>query len=422
MILKGEVFREMGKFDKSNELFERAGKVIPGAVPGHQSPMMLVPGSSPCFIDRADGARFWDVDGNEYIDYMCAYGPMIIGYNHPKVEEAARAQLAKADTCNLPSERYVELAEKLTGIIPIADWAIFGKNGSDVTTYACRVARAHTDRSKVIMVDGAYHGIGAWCTSFDTGIHPEDQANMLKFPYNDTEALKQLVEENKDDLAGIILTPFYHEALHDSEMPGDGFLEAARKACDDTGAVFIIDDVRAGFRMHMGGSVERFGIEPDLICFSKALANGHPISACVGREEIMNAASGVFFTGSFFTSSVPMAAALATLDEMEATDAIGIMYERGEALKEGLYDQADAHGQQILHSGPEPIPFMTFKDEDGNDDWEKAKLFCKECYDKGVFFHPFHNWFISSAHTEDDIKQTLDITDGAFQRVQKEMG
>jgi glutamate-1-semialdehyde 2,1-aminomutase len=412
----------MGKYDKSNELFGRSANVIPGGIPGHQSPTLLVFGSSPCFIDRAEGSRFWDVDGNEYIDYMCAYGPMVLGYNHPKVEQAARAQLDKVDTCNLPSERYVELAEKLVDIIPIADWAIFGKNGSDVTTYACRVARAQTGRNKVIMVEGCYHGIGAWCTSFTTGITPEEQVNMLKFEYNDLDGFKKLIEENKDEIAGVILTPFRHEAFHDSEMPNEGFLEAVRKACDDIGAVFIIDDVRAGFRMHMGGSLESFGIKPDLICFSKALGNGHPISACVGKDSVKDAASQVFFTGSFFTSAVPMAAALATMDEMQATDAIGVMYERGEMLKDGLYDQADTYGQQINYTGPEPIPFMTFKDADGGDDWDKAKLFCQECYDRGVFFHPFHNWFISSAHTEEDIKKTLDATDAAFKRVKEEIG
>jgi len=412
----------MEKYEKSYQLFDRATRVIPGAIPGHQSPTLLVFGSAPCFIDRAEGSRFWDVDGNEYIDYMCAYGPMVLGYNHPKVEQAARTQLDRVDTCNLPSERYVELAERLVGVVPIADWAIFGKNGSDVTTYACRVARAHTGRSKVLMVDGCYHGIGAWCSSFTTGIMPEEQENMLKFDYNDTEGLLRLIGENKDDFAGVILTPFRHEAFHDSEMPKEGFFEAVRKACDDAGAVFIVDDVRAGFRMHIGGSLERFGVKPDLICFSKALGNGHPISACVGKDEVKDAASQVFFTGSFFTSAVPMAAALATLDEIEAADAIGVMYERGEMLKDGMYDQADTHGQRINYSGPEPIPFMKFKDEDGGDDWEKSKLFCEVCYDNGVFFHPFHNWFISSAHSEADIKKTLDVTDAAFKRVKEEMG
>ena len=409
----------MGNYDKSNELFSRAMKVIPSGIPGHQSPTLLVFGSSPCFVDRAQGSRFWDVDGNEYIDYMCAYGPMVLGYNHPKVEQAVRAQLEKVDTCNLPSERYVELAEKLVDIVPIADWAIFGKNGSDTTTYACRVARAKTGRSKVIMVEGCYHGIGAWCTSMTTGLAPDDQSSMLTFDYNDTDAFMRLIEENKEDVAGVILTPFRHEAFHDSEMAKEGFFEAVRKACDDIGAVFIIDDVRAGFRMHMGGSVEKFGIKPDLICFSKALGNGHPIAACVGSDAMKDAASSVFFTGSFFTSSVPMAAALATLDEMEKTDAIGVMYERGEALKEGLYDQADVHGQRINYTGPEPIPFMTFDSDDG---WDRAKVFCQECYDNGVFFHPFHNWFISAAHTEEDIRKTLDVTDGAFKRVKAEMG
>ncbi|MBI4830719.1 MAG: aminotransferase class III-fold pyridoxal phosphate-dependent enzyme [Candidatus Lindowbacteria bacterium] len=409
----------MAKFDKSYRLFDRASKVIPGGIPGHQSPMLLVFGASPCFIERAKGARFWDVDGNEYIDYMCAYGPMVLGYNHPKVEAAAQAQSKKTDTGNLPSERYVELAERLVGLVPIADWAIFGKNGSDVTTYACRVARSQTGRNKIIMVEGSYHGIGGWCTPVTAGVTPGEKDDMLTFNYNDVEGFKQLAAENKDDLAGVILTPFRHEAFHDSEMPAPGFLETVRKTCDETGGVFIVDDVRAGFRMHTGGSLERFGVKPDLICFSKALGNGHPIAACVGKEDLRSAASQVFFTGSFFTSGVPMAAALATLDEMEATGAIEIMYKNGEMLKDGMLDQADAYGQQVSYTGPETIPFMTFAGDDG---WEKAKVFCEECYQRGVFFHPFHNWFISSAHTEEDIRKTLDATDAAFKRVKEKMG
>lgn len=409
----------MRTFEKSYSLFERASKVVPGGIPGHQSPTLLVFGSSPCYVERAEGARFWDVDGNEYIDYMCAYGPMVLGYNHPKVEQAARAQGQMCDTGNLPTQRYVELAERLVGIVPIADWAIFGKNGSDVTTYACRVARAHTGRNKVIMVEGSYHGIGAWCTPFETGITPEERVNMLTFPYNDIEEFKRLVEENSQDIAGVIVTPFRHEAFHDSEMPAPGFLETIRKACDDTGAVFVVDDVRAGFRMHMGGSLECFGVKPDLICFSKALGNGHPISACVGKEDLKGSASQVFFTGSFFSAAAPMAAALATLDEMEAIGSIDLMYERGEMLKDGMLDQADEHGQEVNYSGPVTVPFMTFAGEDG---WEKSKLFCKECYDRGVFFHPFHNWFISAAHTEEDIKKTLDATNAAFKIVKEQVG
>jgi len=409
----------MRSYDKSNQLFDRALKVIPGGIPGHQSPMLLVFGSCPCFIERAEGARFWDVDGNEYIDYMCAYGPMVLGYNHPKVERAARAQLEKTDTGNLPTERYIELAEKMVKIVPIADWAIFGKNGSDVTTYATRLARAHTERNKIVTVAETYHGIGAWCTPIMNGVTPAEREDVLTFPYNDVAALKQLVEQHKDEIAGIIVTPFRHEAFHNSEMPAPGFLEAVRKTCDDIGAVFIVDDVRAGFRMHMGGSLEKFGVKPDLICFSKALGNGHPIAACVGKEDLRAAAGATFFTGSFFTSSVPMAAALATLDEMESTNAIDVMYERGEMLKDGLLDQADAYGQEVTYSGPETIPFMTFQGEDG---MEKSKLFCEECYKRGVFFHPFHNWFISSAHTEEDIKKTLEASDAAFQRVKKEIG
>ena len=138
----------MPGFEKSQALYQRARKVIPGGIPGHQTPALMMRGESPCFIEKAEGCRFWDVDGNEYIDYMCAYGPMILGYNHPKVEEAVQKQRRKGNCFNLPSPLLVELAEYLVELIPSADWAVFGKNGSDVTNYACQVARAHTGQEK----------------------------------------------------------------------------------------------------------------------------------------------------------------------------------------------------------------------------------------------------------------------------------
>lgn len=411
--------KEIRKFDKSNQLFERALKVIPGGVSPSQSPYLLVFGSCPCFITRAEGARFWDVDGNEYIDYMCSYGPMVLGYRHPKVEKAVRAQAEIVDICNLPTELSIELAERLTGLISIADWATFAKNGSDVTTYACRVARFHTGRSKIIMVEGAYHGIGAWCILIPAGVTPKERADTLTFSYNDTEGFLKLVEENKNDIAGVVISPFRHEATHDSEMPAPGFLETIRKTCDDIGALLILDDIRAGFRMHIGGSLECFGIKPDLACYSKAMANGYPISACVGKESLKAAASNVYLGGTFFSSAIPFAAALATLDEMEAIGAIELMDHLGEMLKDGMLDQADLYGQHVSYSGPNSLPYMTFPSNDG---YERGQVFHRECYQRGVFLHPNHNWFLSAAHTEDDIGMTLDATDAAFKRVKSEMG
>jgi glutamate-1-semialdehyde 2,1-aminomutase len=407
----------MPGFDKSQALYQRARKVIPGGIPGHQTPGLMRRGESPCFIEKAEGCRFWDVDGNTYIDYMCAYGPMILGYNHPKVEEAVQKQRLKGNCFNLPSPLLVELAEYLVALVPSADWTVFGKNGSDVTNYACQVARAHTGKKKIIMAEGAYHGIGAWCNPNTTGITEEDRVNVLTFPYNDPQALQNVVKANKDDVAGLILSPFRHDAFHDQEMPTESFLQGLRALCNPEGPVLIIDDVRAGFRLDLRGSAAYFNLHPQLNCFSKALGNGYPISACLGNKALMPSARKVYFTGSFFMSGVPMAAALATLREMAETKAVEHMFRMGEELKQGLIEQADSLKLEIHYTGPVTLPFMTFANDPA---FDKAKTFCARAAQEGVFFHPSHNWFLSAAHGEEEIKQTLRATQQAFEEVKEQ--
>ena len=298
------------QFTRSEALFERAKKVIPGGIYGHQTPLLLTPGSYPSFFARGKGAHIWDVDGNEYIDYMCSYGPIVVGHLNQRVEEAVRKQAAEGNCFNAPTARWVELAERLVSITPFADWAAFAKNGSDVCTWATEVARHATGRPKIAMAEGAYHGAHAWVTPVPNGVTPEDRANIVYFRYNDLASLKRVIDENRGKMAGLIISPFRHDAGHDSELPAEGFLSGVRKVCDDNGMVFILDDVRAGFRLHMGGSGEIFGVRPDLSTYCKAIANGYPLSACMGIDSLKKPAAEVFFTGSYFTSAVPMAASL----------------------------------------------------------------------------------------------------------------
>jgi glutamate-1-semialdehyde 2,1-aminomutase len=406
-------------FTKSQELFARSAGVIPSGIYGHQSPAMLVPGAYPYFYERGEGSHVWDVDGNEYIDYICSYGPIVLGHRHPKVEEAALAQWRKGNCFNGPTELWAELAEHLVEITPFADWAVFAKNGSDVCTWALQVAREHTGRPKIVMAKGAYHGTHAWCTPVPSGTTPSDRAEILTFTYNDLTDLRRVVEENDGRIAGIILSPFRHDAFHDQELPREGFHQGVRRLCDEKGIVYILDDVRAGFRLHMGGSGEYFGVRPDLSCYCKAIANGYPLSACLGREALRPAAERVFFTGSFFTSAVPMAAALACLKEMQASAAIEHMRSVGTMLCRGLEEQGRSHGLPVNVTGPPAIPFMTFKDDPK---FARNRVFGAACAARGVFVHPHHNWFLSAAHSEADIRRTLEVTDAAFAEVKKELG
>lgn len=407
----------MRVFDQSQKLFERANKVVPGGYPAHQNPSQLVRGQSPCFIERAEGCRFWDVDGNEYIDYMCAYGPMVIGYRHPKVEEAAARQKEKGDCLNLPSPVWVELAERMVETIAAADWVTFGKNGSDACNHAVRVARAHTGKKTIVMVEENYHGIGPWCTPNPNGIIDADRSDVATFAFNDVDSLNKVLDQNRGDVAAIIITPFRHDFAHDLEMPSETYIQALKDACREDGPLLIMDDVRAGFRMHMAGSAELFGLKPDLTCFSKAMGNGYPISACVGLKHLMDTASEVFFTGSFFSGAEALAASLATLDEMISTNALEHIYAMGEKLKQGMLAQAQALGIEVSYTGPVTIPFMIIRGENG---FKKNRTFCARAYQEGVFFHPYHNWFVSAAHQEKDIEETLAATQKAFEAVREE--
>jgi len=392
-------------------LFERAQRVVPGGIYGHQTPALLVPGAYPYFFARGDGSHVWDVDGNEYIDYLCSYGPIVLGHRHPAVEEAVLRQMRDGNCFNAPTPLWVELAEHLVALTPFADWAVFAKNGSDVCTWAIEVARAATGRRKVGKATGAYHGTHAWCSPLPAGITDADRAHVLQVPWNDLAALTQCVTDAADDIAAVILSPFRHDAFHDSELPADGYLAGVRRLCDARGIVFVLDDVRAGFRLHLGGSGEYFGVRPDLACYCKAIANGYPLSACVGRDALRQSAREVFFTGSYFTSGVPMAAALACLRTLAASDGIARMDVLGRRLCDGLTRAAAAHDLRVVTSGPPALPFMSFRDDPGQ---KLNRVFCGAMAERGVYLHPHHNWFLSAAHTDTDIDRTLEHADEAF--------
>jgi glutamate-1-semialdehyde 2,1-aminomutase len=406
-------------FAHSEELMTRALKVIPSGIYGAKSPAFLTPGSYPMFLARGEGCRIWDVDGNEYIDFMCSYGPIVLGHRHPKVEEAVRAQLAEADGLNLPSEEWVDLAELLLSITPAADWVVFAKNGSDVTSWALTVARAHTGRDKIIMASGSYHGTHPWCVPIPTGIPAAERALVATFQYNDLEDLKRVVAENKGQVAAIIVNAYGHHFFRDQEMPAPGFPEGVRALCDQEGIVLALDDIRGGFRLNLGCSWEPYGVRPDLICYSKAIANGYPLAVGLGREELRRAAESVFFTGTFWTAASPMAAAIATINTLREEDGIEQMRAMGQRFRDGLEQQARSLDIAISLTGPPAIPFLTFSREPGLD---RSRLFCGEAARRGVFLHPHHNWFLMTAHTERDIDQALTVTEEAFKVVKAKYG
>ena len=409
-------------YTKSQELFRRAAKVIPCGIPGHMSPTVNMPPTDyPMYAVKSDGARFTDIDGNVFIDYLCAYGPMILGYNHPVVDGAAKAQLEDANLTMCASPRMVELAEYLVVTIPAADWAFFAKNGGDVTNYATMIARSATGRKKIVMIRGGYHGVAAWMqTPGHHGVVEDDYANIIRIPWNDVAAFKQAIAEHPGDIAGFIATPYHVPTFFDSELPAEGYWQEIQAICNKEGIVLIVDDIRHGFRLHMGGSCEYFGFTPDLICFCKALANGYAISALVGRDSLKNEAAKVFYTGSYWYQAVPMAAALACLKELKRLDAPTVLIETGKTIFEGIAGIARTYGYTLTISGAYSMPTIRIANDDSlmlHQDW------CAECTKRGAFIQSHHNLFISMAHHDEAvIDQTLAIADQAFKAVKEKYG
>jgi glutamate-1-semialdehyde 2,1-aminomutase len=394
-------------------LWERARRVMPGGVYGHQNGAALGEGH-PRFLARAERSRVWDVDGNEYVDWMCAYGPMLLGYGHPAVEAAVAEQLAGGDCLPLPGPRMVELAERLVALTPRADFAVFGKNGADATSWAVDVARAHTGRPRIARVRGAYHAARPWALPHLPGVPAHYREDLLEFAWNDLDDLRALFAARPGEIAVVMTAPFDHLT---GAAPAPGFFAGLRGLCDAHGALFAMDDVRAGFRFNLGGSCEHFGAAPDLICYSKAIANGHALSAGLAREALRPAAERIYFTGSFFFASGAFAAALATLDVLARTDAIARIQRTGRLLCDGLAEQARRHGIPLMPVGQPAMPVIRFADDPER---RRIRRWCGLVTAGGAYAHPTHNWFVSAAHTEEDVARTLEAAERAFKTVAAE--
>ncbi len=392
--------------DIDMQLRRRAQSVIPGGMWGHQHVQRL-PEGYPQYFTRGEGCRTWDANGRSYIDYLCAWGPMILGYNDPDVEEAAARQRMEGDGLNGPTPLLVDLAELVVETVPHADWALFSKNGTDATTACVTIARAGTGRRKILVARGAYHGAIPWCSPSVAGVTEEDRAHLIIYDYNDVASLEAAVGEASDDLAGILVSAFKHDLGKEHVLPTHEFAARARELATKADAALIVDDVRAGFRLDLGGSWELVGVRPDLSAWSKAIANGRALAAVTGNDRFRQAATQIFTTGSFWTAGVSMAASIATITKLRDTGAVAHMQAMGQRLRDGLQKQADQLGFKLRQSGPTQMPVFLFE---GDDDRRIGNRFCLEALDRGVYFHPVHTMFLSAAHTAAIIDETLEVT------------
>lgn len=394
-------------------LRQRAARVIPGGMWGHLNAARL-PAGYPQFFKRGDGATLWDVDGRRYIDFMCAWGPNYLGYRHPEIEAAAAAQAADGDCLNGPGEALVELAELFTSMIPAADWVQFQKNGTDATTTCLTIARAATGRKKVLVARGAYHGAVPWCSPSVLGVTAEDRANLVPYDFNDLDSVRLAAESAKGDIAAVMVSAFKHDYGKDQQLPKPEFARLLREICDREGAALVIDEVRAGLRLNLGGSWENCGVRPDLSAWSKAIANGYPLAAVTGAEWLRAAAAQVFVTGSFWCGAVAMAAGIATLKVARRDGVIAHLERLGARLRSGLDLQAEKAGLRLRQSGPVQMPLVMFEDDP---DMRKGEAFCLAMLEQGIYFHPRHNMFLCAAHTETDIDLAVAASEVAFAAV-----
>ena len=409
---------EVYTYPNSQSQFLRAAKVIPSGVYGHLGPAegCFIPIEAyPLFGDRAQGSYVWDIDGHRFIDYMCAYGPNILGYNDPDVDEAARKQREKGDCMTSPSTVMIDFAELLVDTVASADWAFFAKNGNDVTSLAVMAARAYTHRKKIVFFKGYYHGVSPWTQKIDyPGIIEEDVVNNICIPWNDTAALERVFAENRGQIAAVIGQPYMHGNFADNQLPVNGFWQKVRKLCTDNSTVLIVDDVRARFRLDIQGSDHYFGFEADLICFCKALANGYNVSALCGKEFLKNTISSLSYTGSYWLSAVPFAAGIACIEKMKKLDCPRILLEKGARLRTELMKAAVEAGFDLRVTGMPSLFYLRLADDDS---LMLHQRWIAECVRRGVFFTSHHNHFINASLTDADIAETVEIAKEAFDAV-----
>ena len=406
----------MNTYSKSREEFARAVKVIPSGIYGHQGPAegCFIPVDAfPMFSQRAKGSYFWDVDGNRFIDYMCAYGPNVLGYCDEDVDAAARKQMELGDCITAPSTKMIDFAELLVDTVASADWAFFAKNGNDVTTLAVLTARAYSHKKKIVFFKGYYHGVAPWTQKVDyAGILEEDVCNNLYVDWNDYEQLERVFQENKGQIAGLIAQPYMHGNFQDNQFPADGFWAKVRKLCTDNDVVLIVDDVRAGFRLDLAGSDHYFGFEADLICFCKALANGYNVSALCGKDFLKNTVSSLTYTGSYWLSAVPFAAGIACVEKMRRLNLPKLLQEKGEKLRNGLLAAAKRYQFDLHFTGAPALFYLRIADDPSlslHQEW------VAECVKRGVYFTNHHNHFLNASLTDGDIAETVAVAEEAFE-------
>lgn len=385
---------------RSRELLSRATGLIPAYTQTlAKGPQQYVKGVAPAYAERGKGAYLWDVDGNRYLDYTMGVGPLILGYSHPVINRAIEEQLHDGITFSLMHPLEVEVAELLREMIPSVESIRYSKTGCDVTSAAVRLARAYTGRNTVLCC--GYHGWHDWyisVTDRSAGVPSEIKNLTYTFSYNDLQSVAEAID---DDTAAIILEPIVFEE------PQPGFLEGIRQLCSERGIVLIFDEMWTGFRIAVGGAQEYFGVEADLVCYSKAIANGMPLSVLAGKAEIMRLLEhDVFFFTTFGGEALSLAAAKATLKIIRDENIPIRINTVGNILREGIRSEIRRYGCDFLTcDGLGMRTTVSFNSAFGDPQLMKSFL-QQELLVRGILWSGSHN--ISASHTQYEIDTTID--------------
>ena len=393
-------------------MLARALKSIPlGTQTFSKSFQQWPEGNAPLFLSHGRGGRVWDVDGNEYIDMVSGLLPVILGYCDPDVDAAIRRQLDRGISFSLATELEVELAERLIEIIPCAQSVRFGKNGTDATSAAVRLSRAATGRDHIIAL--GYHGWQDWyvgATTRHLGVPESVRALTRKIAWNDLDAIENEFRLNQDNVAAVVLEPM------SAVPPAEGYLSAVKDLCHRHGALLIFDEVVTGFRFALGGAQEYFGVTPDLAAFGKALGNGMPISAVVGRADVMAYMEKVFFSGTFGGETLSLAASIAVIDKLRSKDVVARLWALGEDINRRLsvvISECGLDGAISLQGTP-PWTIFGFSDQSDSSAAAIKTFFIQEMLEAGVLIASSHN--LTLAH-EAEVDALLDTYHEVLPRI-----
>jgi glutamate-1-semialdehyde aminotransferase len=397
---------------ESARLVERARGLVPAwTMTLSKNPTQWVQGVAPAYVARAEGAHVWDVDGNRYVDFPMALGPVIAGHGDPRVNAAIAAQLADGITYTLPHPIELDVAERIVARVPGAERVRFGKSGSDANSAAIRLARPVTGRDHVLA--SGYHGWHDWfvaTTTRDLGVPAAVRALSATFAHGDLDALAAALAAQGGDTAAVILEP------SGATIPPPGYLAGVVELAHAAGALVVFDEIITGFRLGPGGAQERYGVRADLVTFGKALGNGMPVSAITGRAELMDVLEEVFFSGTHGGEALSLAAARATLDLLD-DDAFAMLHAKGERLRGAIAASIAAHdlGAHVSIDGEAPRTVVAIREPDAGGDLVARSLVQQELAKRGVLFNA--NNFICLAHSDEDLDQAAAAYDAAFARL-----